>query len=366
MIALIVTVALATVISAFCSVSEAVFYSFPWSRIEQLRRQGSKSGAILYRMRRDVEKPITAILTLNTVANTAGASLAGAAWANVFGQDTLFWFALAFTGVILIFSEILPKTLGVAFNRRLAPGLAKPLAIMVWVFTPVIWVCGFLARAVIGSSKGPEHTEDDIRAMVSITRRQGVIKPYEEMSITNILSLDLKTVEEIMTPRTVVFSLPANMTTAEAKERHGIWPHSRVPVYEGGDQENIVGVAYRREVLEALADDKDDLVLSDLMKPVRFVLENLTLDKLLVKFLGSRSHLFVVIDEYGGVAGVVTLEDVLEEILGSEIVDETDVVVDMQELARRRRDESSARKNGNGVTNGDETGAATEDGPGRP
>lgn len=338
MLDLILSVGLATLISAYCSVSEAVFYSFPRSRIERLRKEGHKSGLILHKLRLNVEKPITAILTLNTVANTAGASIAGAAWSNVYGADTLPWFAVGFTLIILLFSEILPKTLGIVYCYSLGAALARPIEIMVWIFSPVIWVCGFLARLVSKGSKGPQVTEDDIRAMVSLTRKSGAIKPYEALSIANILSLDDKIVEQIMTPRTVVFSLPTEMTVAEAHEKYSAWPHSRIPVYEGDNSEEVVGVIYRRLVFEALADDKDEIKLSELMKPVRFVLENITLDKLLVKFLESRMHLFVVLDEYGGMSGVVTLEDVMEEILGSEIVDETDQVVDMRELARKRRE----------------------------
>ncbi len=338
MLDLILSVGLATLISAYCSVSEAVFYSFPRSRIERLRKEGHKSGIILHKLRLNVEKPITAILTLNTVANTAGASIAGAAWSNVYGVETLPLFAIGFTLIILLFSEILPKTLGIVYSHSLGPALARPIEIMVWIFFPVIWVCGFLARLVSKGSKGPQVTEDDIRAMVSLTRKSGAIKPYEALSIANILSLDDKIVEQIMTPRTVVFSLPTEMTVAEAHEKYSAWPHSRIPVYEGDNPEEVVGVIYRRLVFEALADDKDEIKLSELMKPVRFVLENITLDKLLVKFLESRMHLFVVLDEYGGMSGVVTLEDVMEEILGSEIVDETDQVVDMRDLARKRRE----------------------------
>ena len=173
--------------------------------------------------------------------------------------------------------------------------------------------------------------------MVSMTRRAGVLKPYEELSIQNILSLDMKTVEQIMTPRTVVYSMPADITVGEAMHRNTTWPHSRMPVFEGDDREDIIGLILRRDLFEAMAQDKESLKLFELMKPVRFVPENLTLDRLLIKFLESRVHLFVVLDEYGGVAGIVTLEDVLEEILGSEIVDESDQVVDMRELARKRR-----------------------------
>lgn len=335
---LILAVGLAVGISTFCSVTEAVLYSVPWSRIEQLRKAGRPSGNLLYTLRSDVDKPIAAILTLNTVAHTAGAAVAGAAAADVLGAENMGLFAVAFTVVILVFSEILPKTVGVTYARALAPVLAKPMQFMVWVFGPMIWVLGFISRLVQRKGTGPRHTEEDISALVSITRRSGVLKPYEELSIKNILTLDLKVAREIMTPRTVVFSLPAEMTVAESHAQKNIWPHSRVPVFDDGDVENIVGVVYRREVLGALAEDRDDVPLEDLMHPVSFVHESLSLDRLLVRFLESRMHLFVVLDEYGGVAGVVTLEDVMEEILGKEIVDETDEVVDMRALARQRRE----------------------------
>ncbi|BCS90142.1 hemolysin family protein [Pseudodesulfovibrio sediminis] len=338
MIELILAVGVAVFVSMFCSVAEAALYSMTWADIEKLKDSGRKSASVLHKLRSNIDEPITAILTLNTCAHTAGAAVAGWAWANLYGKETLWLFTMCFTVIILIFTEILPKTVGVLYSDSIAPPLARPLKGMVWLFRPVIAVMGVLSRAVNRKDGKPDHTEDDIRAIVSLTRRSGVIKPYEEQSIRNILSLDLKTAEEIMTPRTVVFSMSSEMTVAEAREKHPDWPHSRIPVFDE-DPEDIVGVIYRRQVLEALADDRDELRLSDLMLPVQFVLETITLDKLLVKFLGSRLHLCVVLDEYGGVAGVVTLEDVLEEILGSEIVDETDQVVDMRELARLQRDE---------------------------
>ncbi len=338
MIELILAIAVATLVSAFCSISEAVLYSFPWSLVERLKKDGRASGLLLENLRNNVEEPITAILTLNTVAHTVGAALAGAAWGSMFGEDHLVWFAFGFTLIILIFSEILPKIVGVVYSRNLAPGLAGIMRFLVVVFLPAIWAAGWIGRLVRGRGKRVEHTEDDIRAMVTLTRRAGIIKPYEEKGIRNILTLDTKTVEQIMTPRTVVFSLPADMTVAEARTSHATWPHSRIPVY-GDEPEDIVGVVFRRQVLESLADDHDDLKLSDLMREIRFVLESMTLDKLLAALLESRVHLFAVLDEYGGLAGVVTLEDVLEEILGTEIVDETDQVVDMRELARQRRKE---------------------------
>jgi CBS domain containing-hemolysin-like protein len=340
MTTLFVSVVAAVVVSAFCSLSEAALYSVPWSWIEQLRKQGRSSGELLFSLRSNVEKPITAILTLNTIASTAGAAVAGAAGVAVFGPEELWLFTAGFTVLILVFGEILPKTMGVAYNRPVSVVIAVPIKYMMLVLLPIIWAGGLLGKLVAGRRKDPLSSEEDLRAVVSLTRREGVIKPLEELSIKNILSLDRKTASDIMTPRTVVFSLPAQMTVDQARGvGRGVWPHSRIPVYDDEDPENIVGIVYRREVLEALANDQDDIRLGDLMKPVRFVLDTMTLDRVLVKFLESRMHLFVVLDEYGGVSGVVSLEDVLEEILGKEIIDETDQVADMRELARTRREE---------------------------
>ena len=334
---LIVAVALASGISAVCSVAEAVLYSISWTFIERLKSMGRKSGQVLHELRSNIEQPITAILTLNTIANTAGAAVAGAAAAEVFGEHSLVYFSAFFTLFILIFSEIIPKTIGVVYNESLAPLFARPLLFLVVLLKPVIILCRFLVKFIEKKKVTPPVSEEDLLAVISLTRKSGAIKAYEEESIQNILSLDKKTVKDIMTPRMVVFSLPVHLTVAEARKARTIWPHSRIPVYADDDPEDIVGIVYRREVLEALANDQDDLKLEDLMKPVHFVLESLTLDRLLIKFLESRMHLFVVLDEFGGVAGVVSLEDVLEEILGKEIVDETDQVVDMRQLARQQR-----------------------------
>ncbi|MBG0775629.1 MAG: HlyC/CorC family transporter [Desulfovibrionaceae bacterium] len=333
---LLLSAGLAILISGFCSVAEAVLYSVPWTRIEQLRKEGRASGRILQELRQDIERPISAILTLNTIANTAGASIAGAAAVKVFGSAALGVFAGIFTFAILIFSEILPKTVGVAYCRTLAPALARPIRILVRVSLPVILLTSLFARAVRPKHKGPYTTEDDIRALVSMTRRHGVIEPYEEQAIKNILGMDTKTVQQIMTPRTVVFSLPASMTVAQAHALERFLHHSRFPVYGEGGSEDIIGLVFRRAILEALAQDRHGTPISDLLRPVRFVPENLTLDRLLPMFIETRTHLFAVLDEYGGLSGIVTLEDLVEEILGTEIMDETDTVEDMQEYAREQ------------------------------
>jgi CBS domain containing-hemolysin-like protein len=328
---------LALAVSFLCSLVEAVLYSVSWSYIETLRQSGDKSGQILFKLRDNVDAPITAILTLNTVAHTVGASVAGASAAAVFGTDSLLLFSVIFTLLILILSEIIPKTIGVIYNRTLAKLLASPLNLLVLVMKPVIKAISLLVYFIGHNRRSPEHSEEDLLALASLTRRSGVLKRFEELSIQNILALDTKTVRQVMTPRTVVFSMPSHYSVSRAWDGQHLWPHSRVPVYDNDDPEDIVGIVYRREVLQALAQDQHDQKLSELMKPVHFVLETMTLDRVLVTFLESRQHLAVVLDEYGGVAGVITLEDILEEILGNEIMDETDQVADMRDLARRKR-----------------------------
>ncbi len=343
MTTLILAAGFAIIVSAMCSLFEAVLYSVPISHIETTVQAGKSSGRILKKLRKDVDRPISAILSLNTIANTAGATIAGSVAASVFGYEWVGYFSAAFTLSILIFSEVIPKTAGVVYSKQLAPLIARPLQWLVLVFTPMVWFCQFATRIVARKKVIQTVSAEEIIIMARLGRLSGEIRPEEEKVIKNILSLEDKTAKDIMTPRTVIFSLSEHLTLEEAQEKAGMLPHSRIPVYDE-NPEDIIGIVQRSEALSALASDKHQLRLSDLMKSVHFCPESIPLDKLLVEFLERRQHLFVVIDEFGGLAGVVTLEDVLEEILGREIVDESDQVVDMRELARRRKIETRTKR----------------------
>ena len=340
MITLLLTVFLVVLISAICSMTEAALYSVPWTYIENLRKQGSATGELLYQLRSRIDQPIAAVLTLNTVA----AAIAGAVAANVLGADNTALFAAGLTILILALGEILPKTLGVAHACGVASGMARPLRLMVLIFKPFIWFSSMLTRLVASPQSGPSATEDDIRAITSLSRQTGRIQQYEENAIRNILSLDVKHVREIMTPRTMVFSLQEDISVKDAYNHPQIWHYSRIPVY-GDDNEDIVGIVLRKDIGRYVSQGQGEKTLFDIMQPVRFVLENQTVDKLLLEFLESRLHLFIVLDEYGGLAGVVSLEDVLEEMLGREIVDETDAVADLREAARQRRSALTQARN---------------------
>ena len=337
MLELTIAVGTVLIVSAMCSLFEAVLYSVPSSYIETLDQSGRRSGRILKDLRfRRVDRPIAAILSLNTIANTGGAFIAGAAFIKLYGGESSIYFTMALTLAVLLLSEIIPKTLGVNYCRPLASITAFPLLIMVWIFAPLVELSRLITRLFSKERSGEEVTKEEILAMARLGRRSGAIDPNEARIMENILELKGRTVREAMTPRNVLFALDANLTVKQAQEEAGIWSYSRVPVY-AEDFEDIVGIVLRRDALNALAENPESVKLSELMKPVHFVTEAFSLDKVLQVFLNRRQHLFVVIDEYGGLSGIVSLEDVLEEILGREIVDEFDTVTDMQDLARVRR-----------------------------
>jgi CBS domain containing-hemolysin-like protein len=335
MIELILAVAIALFVSAGCSLFEAVLYSIPMGQVEILAQQ-NRSGRILRELRNNIDRPIAAILTLNTISHTAGAAVAGSAVTAVFGSQWLFHFSIIFTLAILIFSEIIPKTAGVVYTRTLAPLLALPLRALVWVMAPAIWFVGHITKLISREQSEDSVTPDEIKIMATLSLKSGGIKHYQKSVIDNVIALENKTVQDVMTPRTVVFSLSEHLTLEEAGRQSQSWEHSRFPVYDK-DMEDVKGIVLTKELFIALDRGENDRQLNSLMRPVRFVVEKAKLSNVLLEFIESREKLFVAVDEYGGLSGLVSLEDVLEAILGRQIMDESDRVADKQELARRRR-----------------------------
>lgn len=332
---LILAVLLAICISATCSVFEAVLYSLPLSRIEMIAHQRPVTGKILKKLKQNIDQPITAILTLNTIANTMGAAVAGAAAASVFGKGSVLWFSVFFTLAILLLSEILPKTIGVEFNSALAPLIARPLQGMVVVLKPIILLCQAVTR-LIPRKNSNRISADELTTIARLSRKSGAIEKNQEEVIANILSLNEKTVRQVMTPRTVMFCLEQDMTLTEAANLKENWrTHSRVPVYNKNPEE-VVGIVLSYEVLMAATDEKNDLKLIDMIHPANFVPETAPLNKVFIKFFEKHQHLFIVVDEYGTVTGVISMEDIIEEIMGREIIDESDQAKDMRALARSK------------------------------
>lgn len=351
---LCLAVAFAVIVSGLSSITEAALYSISNSQIEVMAKSGLRSGAILKELKSDINRPITAILTLNTIANTMGAAMAGAAAAVLFGEHYLGLFSLALTFSILIFSEIIPKIIGVSYCKELGPWIAYPLQFLVKILLPLVWLTNHLAKLIEKPGQQSFVTAKEIQAIAAMSKKSGEISRQEEKIIVNILELKHKTVRKAMTPRTVIFSLSAHLSVSEAAS-HPDWNfHSRVPVYDK-DQGDIVGVVLRTDVLLAMAEssvhasqegisvsaetdgEKAVLKLSDLMEPPHFVPESIALPNILLEFIEHRQHLFIVVDEYGGVTGIISMEDIIEEIMGEEIMDESDKTQDMRALARFRK-----------------------------
>ena len=339
---LLIAVSFAIVVSGCCSLFEAVLYSVPLRSVESLYREGKKSGKFFKEMREDIEKPIAAILSLNTIANTAGAAVAGSAAMVVLGSHRIALFSAFFTLAILLFSEIIPKTAGVVYGKRLIPAVAYGLKALVWLMVPAIWLSSLVTRLISREKQEDAITGQELLIMANLSRKSGGITIQQETAIENVLTLHSKTAKEVMTPRTVIFSLPEDLTLEQAKAASDRWEHSRFPVY-GSDPENIVGIVLTKELFMALSAGRSEERISELLRPVHFVVETAPLNRVLIEFLERREHMFVVIDEYGGLSGIVTLEDILEEIIGREIIDESDQVADKQAMARARRKKLSTK-----------------------
>ncbi len=335
---LIISVTLAITVSALCSVCEAVLYSITSSQVEMLKKSGHPAAEHLQNLRADIDEPITAILTLNTIANTIGASVAGAAAAKLLGEENLILFSASFTLAILLFSEILPKTVGVTFANILAPFIAYPVRFMVFTLKPIIWLCRFMTK-LLPQKEGDTISSEELQTIALLSRESGHIEESEERVIRNMLDLKGKIVREVMTPRTVTFSLEESLTVQNAMQiptESG--SYSRIPIYLD-EPDNITGVVMRKDILLAAAEHKEKITLSQFKKPAHFVPETAPLNRVLLDFFERHQHLFVVVDEYGTMTGIISMEDVLEEIVGREIVDETDKNQDMREYARTQLQE---------------------------
>ena len=328
-------VLLALMVSFLCSMMEATLLSVTNSYIRGLENDGKKAGKILRKFKSNIDTPLAAILTLNTIANTIGATGAGAQAQKVFQNHWITLFAVCFTLAILVFSEIIPKTLGAVYWRTLAPVLIYPLKAFIFILYPFIvfsrWITRFLTPKDRKISPVSRH---EIAMMVEFGEDHGALTSWEEKVIKNILHLEKVKVREIMTPRTVVFNFQKDITIGDVMRENPVLPFSRIPIYDC-DQDNMSGIVLRHDILESAAEDRHNIKLSTLMRPIQAIPESISVALAIEKFITDKAHLFLVVDEYGGTAGIVTLEDAMESLLGSEIVDEMDTEEDMQEYASR-------------------------------
>ena len=321
-------------VSALCSTLEATLLSTPLSYITGLEDQGVKGALRLKKLKQNSDRPISAILCLNTIANTVGASIVGSLVYEVYGDALVGIFSTIFTFAILIFSEIIPKTIGTSYWRSLALPASVIINAMIFISFPLVWVLERMQKIISSRSNQVSVSREDISAMVSVATEEEVIEKEEKKMIQNLLKLDELTAHEIMTPSAVVEMAEGNMTIREFYDSD--LSHSRIPVYDEENDEYVIGYVLRQEILEKMAEDKFTTRLNDIIRPIMLFNEDDSVADIWEKMLAKKEHISVILDEYGSVRGIVTLEDVIETMLGHEIVDEKDEVVDMQEYAKEQ------------------------------
>lgn len=321
-------------LSALCSVLEATLLSTPLSYITGLEEQGVKGAERLKRLKQNSDRPISAILCLNTIANTVGASIVGSLVYEVYGDALVGIFSTIFTLAILIFSEIIPKTIGSSYWRSLALPASAIISMMIFISFPLVWILEHLQRLISSNSNQVSVSREDISAMVSVATEEEVIEKDEKKMIQNLLKLDEVTAHEIMTPSVVVEMVPGTMTIREFYDSENT--HSRILIYDEENDEYVTGYVLRQEVLEKMAEDSFDTTLDDIIRPIMTFGEDDTVADIWEKLLEKKEHISAILDEYGSLRGIVTMEDVIETMLGQEIVDEKDEVVDMQEYAKEQ------------------------------
>ena len=335
LILLIISVSLSVSLSAVCSLMEAVLYAVPIAHVKHRAKQGSKAAAILYRFKGEIGEPIAAILILNTIANTAGAAIAGAACSRLFGERGLLIFSILFTLLILLASEIVPKQLGVRFSKRLSSVIAFPLLFLIRVLFPLVFITKKLSTTLtkeVGDE--PSISEEELLSMAELGTEEGVLDSIEGMIIKNIVELDKRHVRDIHTPRVVVFRAQQNKKISECRAALVSWEFSRVPLFDDKNPDHVTRYVTQRDIYRSIEKGDTEKTLFEISRALRAVPEVMSLDKLFLMLISKREHICAVINEHGGFSGLISLEDVIEQIVGEEIVDEYDSADDLRIYAK--------------------------------
>ena len=338
LLALYVTLAIG--VSFLCSILEAVLLSVSPAYVGTLEASNPTAAERLKGLKADVERPLAAILSLNTVAHTIGAAGAGAEAAAYFGDAAIGLFSAVLTLGILVLSEIIPKTLGAVYWRGLAPLVARILPVLIWITIPLVWLSQGITKLIARGEKESQVSREELAALAQIGTDEGVFDETESRILRSLFRFNTLTVRDVMTPRTVLVAFPE--TTPLAEVAAGDSRFSRLPVY-GRDRDHVTGYVLRDDVLAAVAGGRGDQPASTIAREILTAPDSLPLPDLFDRLLDRREHLALVVGEYGGTAGVATVEDVIETLLDLEIQDETDDAHDMQAAARQRWSERAVR-----------------------
>lgn len=344
MLALIAYLFLALFVSFLCSIMEAVLLSTPQSFLIVKQDNGHRWAKLYIDLKNNIDKPLSAILSLNTVAHTIGAAGVGAQAVKVFGEVYFGLVSVVLTILILVITEIIPKTIGARYWKNLTKFSYYTIRGMIVFTYPLVVISALITRLFSKSSGDLTTSREEIAALASIGANEGLFSEKENKIIQNILKLKNVKVTEIMTPRVVVAVANENLVLFDFLKNKDYLKFSRIPIYSGND-ENITGYVFRQEVFENLAEDKHDLRLKDIKRQILIVPDTMVLFTLWEKLLENKEHIALIVDEYGGLDGIVTMEDIIETLLGLEIVDEKDTITDMQMFARERWKTRQAKYN---------------------
>ena len=319
--------------SAFCSLMEAALYSIPTPYVNDLANQGKKSGKILKDFKENMSIPISGILIFNTISNTAGASVTGWAAGQLYGSTFIVFFSIVFTLLILYVSEIIPKLIGVTYCKQIAPIISYPLSFILKIVKPLLFFSNWISRLVQSKDDEPVVSTSEIVSMAELGEEEGSLDELEGSIIRNIIGLDRVFVKDVLTPRVVVFRLDEDTKISAIKDTIFSWNHTRVPLYKSDNEDILTSYVTQRDIFKSILEGQDKS-LKEISRPIETVPELMRADKLLLRFFEKREHICAVVDEHGSLAGIITLEDILEEIIGKEIVDEYDAVKDLRRYAR--------------------------------
>ena len=346
---LIIFFLLAIVISFLCSLLEAVLLSITPSYAQVKLQEGGKIGRQLKSFKSNIDRPLAAILTLNTVAHTVGAIGVGNQSASIWVDSNPMITNVIVPTImilgILILSEIIPKTLGANHWQKLVPFTVNTLAIIIFLLYPLVWISQIITRSLNKDKSQSVFSRSEFLALAKIGVNEGVVEKQDSEIIANLLRLEKVRTKDIMTPRMVVSLASEDQTIKGFYKNAGELPFSRIPLFEGKVKEHISGYFLKAELMENLLQGNGDKQLDAIKRDISAVHESLPISDLFNRFLENREHIALVVDEYGGMAGIVTMEDVMETLLGMEITDESDSTVDMQALARKNW-EARARRIG--------------------
>lgn len=335
MILLFIYLFLALFVSFLCSIVESVLLSTPQAFLIVKKQQNNTWADKFIHFKKDIDKPLAAILSLNTIAHTIGAAGVGAQAVQVFGESYFGIVSAILTILILVFTEIIPKTIGSRYWRNLSKFTSHTIQTMIFISYPLVLLSALVTNALSKKKHNNSTSREEISALASIGANEGLFSEKEYKIIQNLLLLKNVKVTEIMTPRVVVAIADEELFLKDFLKNKDYLKFSRIPVFQN-KEENIVGYVFRQTVFEKLAEDKHELKLKDIKREITIIHDSMVLFSVWEKLLEKKEHIALIVDEYGGMDGIVTMEDVIETLLGLEIIDEKDTITDMQKYAKER------------------------------